>query len=101
MFGNDQADLFAKEYFNASPPISLTLTYSDINLRLHLKFERSGGPRPTIAGMKANKHPGSSFLLKCGRASQTTNSRLKSGHIESLSFCRGRKTFALCAKCKT
>ncbi|GFU13729.1 transposable element Tcb1 transposase [Trichonephila clavipes] len=47
------------------------------------------------------KHSGSSFLLKCGRASQTALSRLKLGHIESLSFCGGRKTFALCTKCNT
>ncbi|GFV61314.1 transposable element Tcb2 transposase [Trichonephila clavipes] len=47
------------------------------------------------------KHPGSSFLLKCGRASQTAISRLKNGHIKSLSFCGGRKAFTLCTKCKT
>ncbi|GFW61856.1 RNase H domain-containing protein [Trichonephila clavipes] len=48
-----------------------------------------------------SKHPGSSFLLKCDRASQTAISRLKSGHIKSLFFCGGRKTFVLCTKCKT
>ncbi|GFU42447.1 uncharacterized protein TNCV_4555781 [Trichonephila clavipes] len=59
---------------------------------------RSDGPRPTLY---ESKHPGSSFLLKCGRASQTAITRWKSDHMKSLSFCGGRKTFALCTKCKT
>ncbi|GFX50081.1 RNase H domain-containing protein [Trichonephila clavipes] len=52
IFGNEQADLLVKE----------------------------GGPRPTHH-LYESKHPGSSILLKCGRASQTASSRLKSGHI--------------------
>ncbi|GFW39425.1 uncharacterized protein TNCV_1834081 [Trichonephila clavipes] len=71
----------------------------NINLGLNLKFQRSGGPRPTIAGMKAGIQDPHSYLNVA--ESLTEISRLKSSHIKSLSFCGDRKNFALCTKCKT
>ncbi|GFU86458.1 RNase H domain-containing protein [Trichonephila clavipes] len=100
IFGNERADLLAKEGCNASPPISSTLTYFEHQSRVKSEILKEWRTPPNHHWYES-KHPGSSFLLKCGRASQTAISRLKSGHIKSLSFCGGRKTFALCTKFKT
>ncbi|GFX99618.1 RNase H domain-containing protein [Trichonephila clavipes] len=100
IFGNEQADLLAKEGCNASPPVSSTLTYSEHQSRVKSEILKEWWTPPSHH-WNESKHAGPSFLLKCGRASQTAISRLKSGHIKSLSFCGGRKTFALCIKCKT
>ncbi|GFW04765.1 RNase H domain-containing protein [Trichonephila clavipes] len=99
IFGNEQADLLAKEVCNASPPISSTLTYSEYQSRVKSEILKEWRTPPNHRWYES-KYPGSLFLLKCGRASQTAISRLKSGHIKGLSFWGGRKTFALCTKCK-
>ncbi|GFT21047.1 RNase H domain-containing protein [Trichonephila clavipes] len=100
IFGNEQADLLAIDGCNASLPISSTLTYSE-----HQSMAKSETLKewrtPPNHHWYESKHPGSSFLLKRGRASQTAISRLKSSHIKRISFCGGRNTFALCTKCKT
>ncbi|GFW71136.1 RNase H domain-containing protein [Trichonephila clavipes] len=100
IFGNEQADLQAKEGCNDSPPISSTLTYSEHQSKVKSEILKEWRTPPNHHWYES-KHRGCSFLLKWGRASQTAISRLKSGHIKSLSFCEGRKTFALCTKCKT
>ncbi|GFV42232.1 uncharacterized protein TNCV_3164631 [Trichonephila clavipes] len=99
IFGNEQEDLLAKEGCNASPPISSTLTYSEHQSRVKSEILKEWRTPPNHHWYECN-HPGSLFLLKCDRASQTAISRLKSGHIKSLSFCGGRETFDLCTKCK-
>ncbi|GFW39458.1 uncharacterized protein TNCV_3907671 [Trichonephila clavipes] len=91
------AYLLAKEGCNASPPISSTLSYSEHQSRVKSEILKEWRTPPNHQWYKS-KHPGSSFLLKCGRASQTAISRLKSGHIKRFSFCGGRKTFALGTK---
>ncbi|GFS86306.1 hypothetical protein TNCV_1680731, partial [Trichonephila clavipes] len=90
----------AKEGCNAPPPISSTLTYSKHQSRVKSEIlkERRTPPNPHWYECK---HPGPSFLLKYGRATHTSISKLKSGHIKSLSFCGGRDTFTLCTKFKT
>ncbi|GFY14496.1 RNase H domain-containing protein [Trichonephila clavipes] len=100
IFGNEQADHPSKEGCNASPPISLTLTYSEHQSRVKSEILKDWRTTPNHHWYES-KHLGSLFLLKCGKASQIAISRLKSGHIKNLSFCGGRKTFALCTKCKT
>ncbi|GFS69746.1 RNase H domain-containing protein [Trichonephila clavipes] len=94
IFGNEQADFLAKEGCNTSPPISSTLTYSEHQSRVKSGILKEWRTPPNHHWYE-NKHPGSSFLLNCGRASQTAISRLKSGHIKSYFICGGRKTFAL------
>ncbi|GFX29971.1 uncharacterized protein TNCV_2616831 [Trichonephila clavipes] len=59
---NEQADPLADEGYNASPPISSTLTYSEHLSRVKSEILRSGGPRPTITGMKANMEDPYSYL---------------------------------------
>ncbi|GFX70213.1 RNase H domain-containing protein [Trichonephila clavipes] len=80
IFGNEQADLLAKEGCNASP-ISSTLTYYEHQSRVKSEILKEWRIPPNHHWYEI-KHPGSSFLLKCGRASQTAISRLKSGHIK-------------------
>ncbi|GFX93620.1 putative RNA-directed DNA polymerase from transposon BS [Trichonephila clavipes] len=62
IFGNEQANLLTKEGCNASPPIFSTLTYSEHRSRVKSEILRSGGPRPTITGMKANIQDRHSYL---------------------------------------
>ncbi|GFV15386.1 putative RNA-directed DNA polymerase from transposon BS [Trichonephila clavipes] len=100
IFGNEQADILAKEGCNASPLISSILTYSEHQFRVKSEILKEWRTSPYHHWFEI-KHPGSSFLLKCGRGSQTAISRLKSDHIKSLFLCGGRNTFALCTKCKT
>ncbi|GFX00626.1 hypothetical protein TNCV_2236331 [Trichonephila clavipes] len=78
---NEQVVLLAKEDCNAFPNIFSTLTYSEHQSRAKseiLKEWRS----PPNHHQHESKHPGSSFLLKCGIASQTAISRLKSVYIK-------------------
>ncbi|GFW66213.1 atrial natriuretic peptide receptor 2 [Trichonephila clavipes] len=100
IFGNEQADLLAKEGYNASPPISSTFTYFEHQSRVKSEILKEGRTQHNHHWYEG-KHSESSFLLKCGRASQKAISRLKRGHIKSLSFCGDRKIFALCTKSKT
>ncbi|GFU33132.1 RNase H domain-containing protein [Trichonephila clavipes] len=93
IFGNEQADLLAKEGCNPSPPISSTLTYSEHESRVKSEIFKEWRTPPNHHWYES-KHSGSSFLLKCGRASLTAISRLKSGHIKSFYFCGGRKAYA-------
>ncbi|GFX19829.1 RNase H domain-containing protein [Trichonephila clavipes] len=83
IFGNEQVDLLAKEVCNASPPISSTLTLSKHQSRVQSEILKKWR-NPPNHNWYESKHPGSSFLLKCGRASQIAISRQKSGHIKSL-----------------
>ncbi|GFV75269.1 RNase H domain-containing protein [Trichonephila clavipes] len=99
IFENEQGDLLAKEDCNASPLISSTLTYSEHQSRVKSEALKKWRIPPNHHWHES-KYPGSSFLLKCGRVSQTTISRLKSDHIKSLSFGGGMKSFAFCTKCK-
>ncbi|GFV30661.1 RNase H domain-containing protein [Trichonephila clavipes] len=91
IFGNEQADLLPKEGCNASPPISSTLTYSEHQSRVKSEILKEWRISPNHHWYES-KHPGSSFLPKCGRDFQTAISRFKSGHIKSLFFCGGKKT---------
>ncbi|GFV76187.1 RNase H domain-containing protein [Trichonephila clavipes] len=100
IFGNEQVDLLDKEGCNASSAISLTLTYSEDQSRVKSEILKEWRTPPNHQWYES-KHPGYSFLLKCGRDSETAISRLKSDHIKSLSFRESRKTFAHCTKCKT
>ncbi|GFU85231.1 hypothetical protein TNCV_2385381 [Trichonephila clavipes] len=65
-----QADLLAKEGCNASPPISSTFTYSEHQSRVKSEILKKWRTPPNHHWYES-KHPGSSFLLKWGRASQT------------------------------
>ncbi|GFW71207.1 RNase H domain-containing protein [Trichonephila clavipes] len=98
IFGNEQADLLAKDGCNASPPISSTLTYSEHQSRVKSEILKEWRTPPNHHWYES-KIPGSSFLLKCGRASETAMSRLKSGHIKSFLLWR-QEDFALCTNCK-
>ncbi|GFV69932.1 transposable element Tc3 transposase [Trichonephila clavipes] len=100
IFVNEQEDLLAIEGCNASPPISSTFAYSEHQSRVKSEILKEWRTPPNHHWFES-RPPGSSSLLKCGTASQTAISRLKSGGIKSLSFCGDRKTFALCTKCKT
>ncbi|GFV49020.1 RNase H domain-containing protein [Trichonephila clavipes] len=71
-FGNDTADLLAKEELWKTPPT-------------HPWYNRQA--------------PGGALSIKADRVVQTTISRLASGHIRGLSFNLGQKIYENCTKC--
>ncbi|GFU96652.1 RNase H domain-containing protein [Trichonephila clavipes] len=72
LFGNDTADLLAKEELWKTPPT-------------HPWYNRQA--------------PGGALSIKADRVVQTTISRLASGHIRGLSFNLGQKIYENCTKC--
>ncbi|GFV49030.1 RNase H domain-containing protein [Trichonephila clavipes] len=72
LFGNDTADLLAKEELWKTPPT-------------HPWYNRQA--------------PGGALSIKADRVAQTTISRLASGHIRGLSFNLGQKIYENCTKC--
>ncbi|GFY06466.1 RNase H domain-containing protein [Trichonephila clavipes] len=72
LFGNDTADLLAKEELWKTPPT-------------HPWYNRQA--------------PGGALSIKADRVVQTTISRLASGHIRGLSFNLGQKIYQNCTKC--
>ncbi|GFU67777.1 RNase H domain-containing protein [Trichonephila clavipes] len=72
LFGNDTADLLAKEELWKTP-----LTHPWYN----------------------RQAPGGALSIKADRVVQTTISRLASGHIRGLSFNLGQKIYENCTKC--
>ncbi|GFV97733.1 hypothetical protein TNCV_2313181 [Trichonephila clavipes] len=62
-FGDEQADLLAKEVCNASPPISSTFTYSEHQSRVKSEILKEWrAHNPTVTGMKANIQDPHSYL---------------------------------------
>ncbi|GFY06127.1 replication factor C subunit 3 [Trichonephila clavipes] len=72
LFGNDTADLLAKEELWKTPPT-------------HPWYNRQA--------------PGGALSIQADRVVQTTISRLASGHIRGLSFNIGQKIYENCTKC--
>ncbi|GFV90542.1 putative RNA-directed DNA polymerase from transposon BS [Trichonephila clavipes] len=99
IFGNEQADRFAREGCSLLTTSSPAITYSEHQSKVNRQLSKEWKIPPSHHWYAA-REPGSFLDLNCDRASKTAISRLASGHTKSLSFFEGRKTFKFCSKCK-
>ncbi|GFW98209.1 RNase H domain-containing protein [Trichonephila clavipes] len=99
IFGNEQADRLAREGCSPLTTSSPAITYSEHQSKINRQLSKERKIPPSHHWYAA-REPGSFLDLNCDRASKTAISRLASGHMKSLSFFEGRKTFKFCSKCK-
>ncbi|XP_021002430.2 uncharacterized protein [Parasteatoda tepidariorum] len=99
IFGNEQADRLAKEGCSHLTSSSSALTFSEYQSKIKSHLSKKWRIPPSHHWYAA-KEPGSSLVHTGERASQTAISRLTSGHTNSLSYFKGRKTYAVCSKCE-
>ncbi|GFV65223.1 putative RNA-directed DNA polymerase from transposon BS [Trichonephila clavipes] len=99
IFGNEQADLLAREGCSLLTTSSPAITYSEHQSKINRQLSKEWKIPPSHHWYVV-REPGSFLDLNCDRASKTAISRLASGHTKSLSFLEGRKTFKFCSKYK-
>lgn len=98
--GNETADLLAKEGSSEPLNTSDSLTYSEIFSRA-ISSDSASWNIPPAHHWYQGKRPGEALSLQCCRSDQTAITRFKSGHIRSLCYTNGKKTFPICAKCSS
>ncbi|GFS90789.1 RNase H domain-containing protein [Trichonephila clavipes] len=97
LFGNDTADLLAKEGVTEDLMSRRTLTSEFFSKTKSLIQELWKTP-PTHPWYN-RQAPGGALSIKADRVVQTTISRLASGHTRGLSFHLGQKIYENCTKC--
>ncbi|GFV73710.1 putative RNA-directed DNA polymerase from transposon BS [Trichonephila clavipes] len=98
LFGNDTADLLAKEGVTEDLMSRRTLTFSEIFSKTKSLIQELWKTPPTHPWYN-RQAPGGALSIKADRVVQTTISRLASGHIRGLSFNLGQKIYENCTKC--
>ncbi|GFW46252.1 uncharacterized protein TNCV_2813471 [Trichonephila clavipes] len=98
LFGNDTADLLAKEGVTENLMSRRTLTFSEIFSKTKSLIQELWKTPPTHPWYN-RQAPGGALSIKADRVVQTTISRLASGHIRGLSFNFGQKIYENCTKC--
>ncbi|GFX16179.1 putative RNA-directed DNA polymerase from transposon BS [Trichonephila clavipes] len=98
LFGNDTADLLAKEGVTENLMSRRTLTFSEIFSKTKSLIQELWKTPPTHPWYN-RQAPGGALSIKADRVVQTTISRLASGHIRGLSFNLGQKIYENCTKC--
>ncbi|GFW24640.1 medium-chain acyl-CoA ligase ACSF2, mitochondrial [Trichonephila clavipes] len=98
LFGNDTADLLAKEGVTEDLMSRRTLTFSEIFSKTKSLIQELWKTPPTHPWYN-RQAPGGALSIKADRVVQTTISRLASGHIRGLSFHLGKKIYENCTKC--
>ncbi|GFV55701.1 putative RNA-directed DNA polymerase from transposon BS [Trichonephila clavipes] len=98
LFGNDTADLLAKEGVTEDLMSRRTLTFSEIFSKTKSLIQELWKTPPTHPWYN-RQAPGGALSIKADRVVQTTISRLASGHIRGLSFHLGQKIYENCTKC--
>ncbi|GFV62087.1 putative RNA-directed DNA polymerase from transposon BS [Trichonephila clavipes] len=98
LFGNDTADLLAKEGVTENLMSRRTLTFSEIFSKTKSLIQELWKTPPTHPWYN-RQAPGGALSIKADRVVQTTISRLASGHIRGLSFSLGQKIYENCTKC--
>ncbi|GFV27519.1 RNase H domain-containing protein [Trichonephila clavipes] len=98
LFGNDTADLLAKEGVTENLMSRRTLTFSEIFSKTKSLIQELW-KTPPIHPWYNRQAPGGALSIKADRVVQTTISRLASGHIRGLSFNLGQKIYENCTKC--
>ncbi|GFW35097.1 putative RNA-directed DNA polymerase from transposon BS [Trichonephila clavipes] len=97
LFGNDTADLLAKEGVTEDLMSRRTLTFSEIFSKTKSLIQELWKTPPTHPWYN-RQAPGGALSIKADRVVQTTISRLASGHIRGLSFNLGQKIYENCTK---
>ncbi|GFW89998.1 protein CASC3 [Trichonephila clavipes] len=98
LFGNDAADLLAKEGVTEDLMSRRTLTFSEIFSKTKSLIQELWKTLPTHPWYN-RQAPGGALSIKADRVVQTTISRLASGYIRGLSFHLGQKIYENCTKC--
>ncbi|GFV42019.1 RNase H domain-containing protein [Trichonephila clavipes] len=92
LFGNDTADLLAKEGVTEDLMPRRTLTFSEIFSKTKSLIQELWKTLPTHPWYN-RQAPGGALSIKADRVVQTTISRLASGHTRGLSFQLGQKIY--------
>ncbi|GBM45728.1 hypothetical protein AVEN_156761-1 [Araneus ventricosus] len=95
VFGNEEADVLAKEGSALPSATSNELFTSEIYSN-HKAIANSAWRNPPTHDWYAGNHPGLSLQSVGTRSAQTALARLRSGHIKSLKFIDKEKTFSSC-----
>ncbi|GBN81868.1 hypothetical protein AVEN_231476-1 [Araneus ventricosus] len=95
VFGNEEADVLAKEGSALPSATSGELFTSEI-YSIHKAKANSSWKNPPTHDWYAGNRPGLSLQSVGTRSAQTALSRLRSGHIKSLKFIDKEKTFSSC-----
>ncbi|GBM70448.1 hypothetical protein AVEN_50718-1 [Araneus ventricosus] len=91
VFGNEEADLLAKEG-SALPSATSSELFMSEFFSIHKAKANSASTHDWYAGNR----PGLSLQSVGTRSAQTALARLRSGHIKSLKFIDKEKTFSSC-----
>ncbi|GBM24118.1 hypothetical protein AVEN_50236-1 [Araneus ventricosus] len=95
VFGNEEADVLAKEGSALPSATSSELFTSEI-YSIHKAIANSAWRNPPTHDWYAGNRPGLSLQSVGTRSAQTALARLRSGHIKSLKFIDKKKTFSSC-----
>ncbi|GBO28458.1 hypothetical protein AVEN_154404-1 [Araneus ventricosus] len=95
VFGNEEADVLAKEGSALPSATSSELFTSEI-YSIHKAKANSAWKNPPTHDWYAGNRPGLSLQSVSTRSAQTALARLRSGHIKSLKFIDKEKTFSSC-----
>ncbi|GBM90041.1 hypothetical protein AVEN_50663-1 [Araneus ventricosus] len=95
VFGNEEADVLAKEGSALPSATSSELFTSEI-YSIHKAKANSAWKNPPTHDWYAGNRPGLSLQSVVTRSAQTALARLRSGHIKSLKFIDKEKTFYSC-----
>ncbi|GBO17778.1 hypothetical protein AVEN_59181-1 [Araneus ventricosus] len=95
VFGNEEADVLAKEGSALPSATSSELFMSEI-YSIHKAIANSAWRNPPTHDWYAGNRPGLSLQSVSTRSAQTALTRLRSGHIKSLKFIDKEKTFSSC-----
>ncbi|GBN21683.1 hypothetical protein AVEN_11166-1 [Araneus ventricosus] len=95
VFGNEEADVLAKEGSALPSATSSELFTSEI-FYIHKAKANSAWKNPPTHDWYAGNRPGLSLQSVGTRSVQTALARLRSGHIKSLKFIDKEKTFSSC-----
>ncbi|GBL77740.1 hypothetical protein AVEN_152953-1 [Araneus ventricosus] len=95
VFGNEEADVLAKEGSALPSATSSELFTSEI-YSIHKAKANSAWKNPPTHDWYAGNRPGLSLLSVGTRSAETSLARLRSGHIKSLKFIDKEKNFSSC-----
>ncbi|GBM26618.1 hypothetical protein AVEN_85220-1 [Araneus ventricosus] len=95
VFGNEEADVLAKEG-SALPSASSSELFTSEIYSIHKAIANSAWRNPPTHDWYAGNRPGLSLQSVGTSSAQTALARLRSGHIKSLKFIDKEKTFSSC-----
>ncbi|GBM83815.1 hypothetical protein AVEN_180769-1 [Araneus ventricosus] len=96
VFGNEEADVLAKEG-SALPSASSSELFMSEIYSIHKAIANSAWRNPPTHDWYAGNRSGLSLQSVGTRSAQTALARLRSGHIKSLKFIDKEKTFSSCS----